>query len=1087
MPPRLLAVLLAALVPFASAAETPKHRGRRARLKGLVFEAEDWTTPKDAWLKDKSAADKWTLWTTEEDVWSKRSMGASLRSPVTKADRKAPEDGAPPLHTRIAGIPPGVYAVFLSPSNRLMAYCLDGTSWKKTEPRYGETPLGLFKIADGTFQLWVDDRYANPGNIGSCYYDYVRLERADPPRFANFAVHRTIHGSTQVCWTTSSPVPIRRVTYGTGDTLDQSVDGGPDALRNHRATLRGVTPGARYRLRPVIGWASGAELNGPLFELVVPEPPVDGTAPARIQLTVAEPTKHPRRNWPVTSGIPFPRGTLWDADHCQILGPARGSVAAQFRTISRWPDGSVRWVLAEFLADTQPGRARRYTLVVHPDERPSRRRGIGLVGGFTKASRAAMNGRISFQFNANYPLQPLGTLGIKRQDERGRDRYEPVTRQEPSLVITDGEGRAYAAGSHYRPGVDWKRYRHTRFPAGHAFADELWRSPHTLFRQSGPFLGGDGRPRFRYDARFSIWKGHPGLHVRLSITNDDTSAPLAAIRRAALNVLLQPNWVAEAVIDGERCNALAVGRPARLLQADDRRSTLSDGGVVSRGDRARGWAVVRNGKTRLLIVVRDFWQRYPKSIEVRSDGIRIGLLPELAADQYAKHGDAMEQLRLLYWFKDGKYRLKRGVRTTADLLFWCDEGTRPPARVVAEHFQNPLFAVCEPAYYCKTGAFGRLEPAAEGAFPQYERFVAGLFDGLEATRRTNRSYGFLNYGDTFGERRYNWVNSEYDLAFGMLLQFVRSGELRYLWRADQQTRHVVDVDTANAEWDETRRRGPVYAHSVGHTGGFYPYGHPWFAKGSHGRPHSRAYMDGAFDPQGHAFAQGNLLMAMLMGEPDYLEAGLKLADYLARETTRRFDFGIERAAGWPLINVLAAYEVTADPYYLNAARIFLERIVELQDPATGGWRMRQGPPECDCPDAPHVGGKTFAVGILLRGLIQFDAQCPGPKVKRCIVRACDWLMHHAWNAERGGFRYKTGCPKYANGASLGIHAALVAEGLACASEISGDPKYRSFLLTWLPKVLRRRSGNGKAVAQYLHHPAYALPCLRRHGVTRLPE
>lgn len=1076
-----------ALLAFAHGGEAPKHRGRRAQLKGLVYEAEDWSSPKDAWVKDEYRDDKWTLWTAEDDVWNKRSMGASLRSPIAKHDRRAPEDGAPPLHTRIASIPNGTYAAFLAPSNRPMAWSLDGKTWQKTEARYAETPLGFHKIADGVFELWVDDRFANPGNLGPCYYDYVRFEKAEPPRFANFAVARSLTGAVHACWTTSSPVPVRRVAYGTGETPDQTVGGSPDALRNHRVALRDVKPGARYRLRPVIGWSRGTELDGPLFEFVGPQPPAGRTAPARIQLTVAEPTKHARRSWPVASGVPFPRGTLWDADDCQIVDAAQGSVPAQFRTISRWPDGSVRWVLAEFLADSQPGRPTRYTLVVRPGERPSQRRGTGLVGGFTKTSRAAMNGRIGFQFNANVPLQPLGTLGAKRQDERGRDRYEPVVPQEPSLIITNGDRRSYAAASSHGRGVDHKRYRRTG-PAAWAFPSELWRSPHTLFRQAGPFLGGDGRPRFRYDARFSLWKGHAGLRVRLSVTNDDPTEPLAAVQSAVLTVLLRPGQAAQATMDGEKCAGPAAGRAARLVQTDDRRSTLSDGGIVSRGGRAQGWAAVQSGTTRLVVAVRDFWQRYPKSIEVHGDRISVGLLPELAADPYAQYGDPMEQLRLFYWCKDWKYHLKRGVRTTVDLLLWCDDGRGPSAKVIAEHFQNPLFAVCEPEYYCKTGVFGRVEPAAEGSFPAYETFASELFDRLEATRKKNRSYGFLNYGDTFGERRYNWVNSEYDLAFGMVVQFARAGELRYLWRADQQTRHVADVDTVNGQWDSLRSHGPVYAHSVGHTGGFYPHGHPWFRKGSRGQPHSRGYMNGAFDPQGHAFSQGNLLMAMLMGEPDYLEAGLKMADFLAGERTKRFDFHIERAAGWPLINVLSAYDATADPYYLNAARIFLERIFELQDPETGGWRMPQTRGECDCPDAPHIGGKTFATGILLRGLVQFDARCPDPKVKHAIVRACDWLMAHAWNAERGGFRYKTGCPKYANGASLGIHAALVTEGLAYASEISGDPKYRTFLLTWLPKLLKSRSGNGKAVAQFLHHTVYALPYLRKHGVTRLsPE
>jgi len=36
-------------------------QGLREQLKGLVFEAEDWSEPKDAWLKDKDTPDRWNL------------------------------------------------------------------------------------------------------------------------------------------------------------------------------------------------------------------------------------------------------------------------------------------------------------------------------------------------------------------------------------------------------------------------------------------------------------------------------------------------------------------------------------------------------------------------------------------------------------------------------------------------------------------------------------------------------------------------------------------------------------------------------------------------------------------------------------------------------------------------------------------------------------------------------------------------------------------------------------------------------------------------------------------------------------------
>ena len=104
------AVLLAVRAP-AFPQETPP--------KPLVFEAEDYTTPKDAWEANKSSANKWNLWSTDTDAAKKWSGGVVLQSPKVEADRATPEDGAPPLHTHLTGIPPGRYQVEIKLSRAL--------------------------------------------------------------------------------------------------------------------------------------------------------------------------------------------------------------------------------------------------------------------------------------------------------------------------------------------------------------------------------------------------------------------------------------------------------------------------------------------------------------------------------------------------------------------------------------------------------------------------------------------------------------------------------------------------------------------------------------------------------------------------------------------------------------------------------------------------------------------------------------------------------------------------------------------------------------------------------------------------------
>jgi len=177
----IVAASLAAAVAASLVCSLPlSGQDKRSTLQGLVFEAEEWSTPRDAWVKDVHPPDKWCLWTQEEDVRSKRSGGQSLQSPRIEADRPTPEHGAPPLHTHLTGIPPGLYQVWMNGPARPIALAFDGATWERFAPA-AELDLGIRRITEGTFDLWVDDRYANPGGLGSCYYDYLRLVPVQAP------------------------------------------------------------------------------------------------------------------------------------------------------------------------------------------------------------------------------------------------------------------------------------------------------------------------------------------------------------------------------------------------------------------------------------------------------------------------------------------------------------------------------------------------------------------------------------------------------------------------------------------------------------------------------------------------------------------------------------------------------------------------------------------------------------------------------------------------------------------------------------------------------------------------------------------
>jgi rhamnogalacturonan endolyase len=178
------------LVPYGFAAEYTRqeiglmHRNLWTLLAGMLgllpvlgqslrFEAEDWTTPKDAWQVNEHTDTKWNLWSTDKGAKKKWSGGIVLQSPRVFADRKTGEEGAPVLHTVITGIPKGTYDVDFGRAGRVIGFSLDGKTWHRTT---GGLLLRDHKIGeDGRFEMWVDDRFAMENEVsrGSCYYDYL--------------------------------------------------------------------------------------------------------------------------------------------------------------------------------------------------------------------------------------------------------------------------------------------------------------------------------------------------------------------------------------------------------------------------------------------------------------------------------------------------------------------------------------------------------------------------------------------------------------------------------------------------------------------------------------------------------------------------------------------------------------------------------------------------------------------------------------------------------------------------------------------------------------------------------------------------
>ncbi len=1033
LPTSLLGGLLLLAVPAggrSASADTTTNASFRG-LAGLLFEAEDWTTPRDAWRTNQVTANQWRLWTTEGA--GKRSRDAALTTPKVARDRATPEEGAPPLHTHLTGLPRGTYRAWLGPTSRPLAYSLDGGhTWLKSAG--GETDLGTYEIHDGAFDLWVDDRFANPASIGCAYYDYIRLEPLTPPQCTAVAAFTRPDGATEISWISDVPAPPATVACA-GRKFQEAVGD----TRNHRVTLTGLTTNAACEaVIHCLGASASVKFTAGR------RPHTAGSQQQDIELTVSEPTEFPRRQWPVTSGIPFAPGTLASSGDVILADGAGKSLPAQFEATAFWPDGSVKWLQASFLADTAPTPVKLQL----------------------RCGKAAP------------PLAPAKPVGIRQTPDGltvGSEALTvPISQKAFTLFpggtahITDGAGKVFVAG------------------APDSLRIEEDGRIRTVVRAEGDFVAKDGAKLFRWRARYFFYAGQDWTRVQWTIGNNETTAVLTNLREAGLNIPFAARGAVSGAFDGGE--AVALTAPATLLQDKDDHFVTTLAGQTITGQQAAGCAFVGDRRQQgLTIAVPNFWQLYPKGFELRPEGVTVKILPLLPANAFEKESKNSENLiRLYYGYDRGQYRIKRGLEFSTDV--YVRSNPTNDLRFAAWAGQ-PLCAVAPPEHYCASGVFGFVEPRQAGLFDAYEKMAADGLAQLEKNRRTKHEYGWMNFGDWHGERHFNWGNHEYDMMGALALQFIRTGEPQWLRWADDCARHSTSIDTVHYPWQD-RMAGRVYAHSIGHVGGFFDMTDPRFRAignvfGLADPTRPNQFITGAIDPGGHIFQPGNFRVGFLTGERRYREVAELVCGAQATYMTRDFDFGIERAAGWPLMNAVAAFEATGAPFFLHAAQLYAAKITGKQT-ERGDWGLRHGPPEC-LHQPSHPGGKAFAAGVLLNGLMLFDTIAPSAGIKQCIVRNAHWLEKYAWNHATHSFRYLDTCPTFAKGGSNGGTDLLVSSGLAYACTLDRDPALRALLLDSLSRALQTSSKAGKDYIQDIRQTPHALAILHRQlGVTALP-
>jgi len=734
-----------------------------------------------------------------------------------------------------------------------------------------------------------------------------------------------------------------------------------------------------------------------------------------ISLTVTEPSGVQRTLWPVTSGVPLAQGEL-RSDRRTALYDAEGQeVPLQTEVLSRWPDGSVRWLLLDFQVDLATDESQQLALRYGPQVRRSTEAQPPLVisaGSHTHRITPVLDpGPIRIILSADR-FRLLDAIWF---DDNGDGQFADSERvtgdQSTGIVLVGSDGTRYRADLSL---ATWTIEQHGPLRA--------------CVRIDGRHRAEDGSTMFRYIVRLHVFRGQPFFKFDYTFVNDHQDSLMATFD--SIELVCSTNDSSDQSI----VNSQTTTESSRLFQFDDQQFEVD--GKTSSG-RAPGWAAIGTPTVGMAMGVREFWQNWPKSLEVKPGELRIGLCPEFPKGQYDGR-PLLEEAKHYYYLRDGVYTLKIGAARTHQMWATLFSG-EPKSDQLASFFratEQPLLAQCSPEYVCSTGVLGNSPPADPTRYHGYDGWLDVMFQKHLDDQENLRENGMLNFGDWYDEKKFGggWGNQEYDTSHNFFVQYLRTGDRRYFDRARQGAEHLMDVDVLHAINPHIRgldhhgqpQPGQVWKHVVGHTGGYYE-----------GADLKAPIWDqrGVLHDWGHVWIGGLAHCYQLTGDRRALDVARLVADRVASECPTPYSNHI-RDVGWPLNLVMTAYELTGDEKYLAAAGRQWETLKENMDPEQG-WMIMLAYGHCSMKsEADRCHGQvSYLMALTLSALSRYHQATGDPEVLEGITIGLDQIIRTCWSEEHKSF-YATPCVHVRQRPPGAFCPTTLLSSLAFAHEIS---------------------------------------------------
>ena len=481
--------------------------------------------------------------------------------------------------------------------------------------------------------------------------------------------------------------------------------------------------------------------------------------------------------WPLTTGVPFPKGALFDVKHVRVVDDQGRPVPAQFTVRSRWgfeEGASIRWLGVDIQSPDAP--------TWWPDRK---HKPYVLEFGPEITSAAATQKVTAQKTDAGYRIDtgPL-QFTVRREGFNLIDEVtlqgKPVMQNTPShgLYLVDHEGSIYRAANDHKVKLSIEEQGDLRVVIR---AEGWYVKDGTQGVTQNIHLPTDKLCKFI--TRLEAYAGQSQVRVLSTwvVTYDSH-----AIRLRDLGISLPVSNVKQAVFGVEGEQAITAEVPPQgvtLLQHLPDRFEVSTGvgSLITTGKHSDGNVLVTQGDNSVLGVShRETWQRFPKQITVRDNEVRFHVWPANGKehpeiDIYAP--DRFHQLWFVHQGKEmnlafpwdmlfaamrisgdpntgiykpagnamgGVHSNAMGIAITSDMLIQFQQEPEKAQRI-AQAFQKRYHALPDPAWLAASEVLGPIQPYDPEHFPQYEQGAQRILQGAWNTQERMGEYGMFLY------------------------------------------------------------------------------------------------------------------------------------------------------------------------------------------------------------------------------------------------------------------------------------------------------------------------------------------------------